>query len=124
VDRKKVLIVDDEGDIRDFLKQRLLRHKYEAITASSGKEAPSICKMNRPDLVLLDIAMPELDGYETCKIIKQDIETKDIPILLLTGKELEPKGIIERCKELGAQGYISKLSRFEDLLAKIKEVIG
>jgi len=68
--------------------------------------------------------MPGIDGYETCQRLKMDKETKDIAILFLTAKDLEPEGIIERYQELGASGYINKPSTFKDLLGKVKEVIG
>lgn len=121
---KKILIVDDEKDIRDLLRERLEQNKYVVMTAASGPEALTICKANTPDLALLDIAMPGMDGYQTCEKLKENPKVKDMPVLFLTGKDLEPTGIIERCKNLGAHGHISKLSTLKELLEKIKEVIG
>lgn len=120
---KKILVVDDEKEIRDLIKEKLTQDKYRVMTASSGTEALIICKTSRPDLILLDIAMPEIDGYETCAKLKQDPKTKDIPVLFLTGKDLEPEGIMERCKNLGVVGYISKLSTLKELLEKVREII-
>jgi len=124
MEQKKVLIVDDEKEIRDLLKDKLTQSKYTVKTVANGQEALAMCRINRPDLVLLDIAMREMDGYQTCEKLKQDPKTKDIPILFLTGKELETLGIIERCKKLGARGHISKLSTLKELLEKVREVIG
>ena len=121
---KRILIVDDEKEIGELIKKKLEQNKYEAKTALSGKEALDICKSTKLDLVLLDIAMPDMDGYQFCEQLRGDAEIKNIPILFLTGKEFDPKGIIKRYKELGACGYITKPSTFEDLLEKIKEVIG
>lgn len=121
---KKILVVDDESEIRDLLKERLAQNKYSILLASGGQEALEICKGSLPDLILLDIAMPGMDGYESCKRLKKDAKTKDIPVLFLTGKELDPKGILERCGELSAYGHISKFSTLKELLEKIKEVIG
>ena len=120
---KKILIVDDEQDIRELLKKRLEQNKFIAITAADGQEVLDICKTNKPDLVLLDIAMPEMDGYETCGKLKQDKETSGIPVLFLTAKDLEPESVIQRCKDIGAYGYLPKTSTFQELLEKIKEIL-
>jgi CheY-like chemotaxis protein len=121
---KKILIVDDEKEIRDLIKERLSQEKgYGVIIAGSGEEALVICKANPPDLVLLDIAMPGMDGYATCEKLKEDNRAVNIPILFLTGKDLQPQSIIERCKKLDVYGYISKTSTLKELLAKIKEVL-
>lgn len=120
---KKILMVDDEVAIRDLLKEKLEESKYAVITASSGEEALAICKDSRVDLVLLDIAMPQMDGYQTCEKLREDHTTKDIPVLFLTGKELAPEGVTEHCINLGACGHISKLSTLKELLAKIREII-
>jgi len=121
---KKILVVDDEKEIRGLLKEKLEKNKYAVLIAASGQEALNICKTNPPDLILLDIAMPEMDGYLTCEKLKQDPKAKDIAVLFLTGKELQPQGIIERCKNLGALGHISKLSTLKELMEKIQEIIG
>jgi CheY-like chemotaxis protein len=121
---KRILIVDDEEDIRGLIKKKLEQSKYEAITVSGGQEALNICKTNKPDLILLDIAMPQMDGYETCEKLKQDKSTRDIPVLFLTAKDLEPEKIIERYNSLGACGYLTKPSTFKELLERIKKVIG
>jgi len=120
---KKILIVDDEQDIRELLKKRLEQNKFIAITAADGREVLDICKTNKPDLILLDIAMPEMDGYETCEKLKQDKETSGIPVLFLTARDLEPEKVIQRCKEIGAYGYLPKSSAFQELLEKIKEIL-
>lgn len=118
---KKVLVVDDEKEIRELIKDKLLQNKFEVITASNGDEALNICKSNPPGLILLDIAMPEMDGYETCRKLKQDKNMKNIPVIFLTGKDLEPEGILDHCQDLSAAGYISKLSPLNELLEKVKE---
>jgi len=120
---KKILVVDDERAIRDLLKEKLEKSNFTVTVASSGQEALTICKEEPPDLLLLDIAMPGIDGYQTCEKLKQDHKTKDIPVLFLTGKELAPDGVIEHCRNLGARGHISKLSTLRELLSKIEEII-
>jgi CheY-like chemotaxis protein len=96
---------------------------YAVMTASSGQEAMIIARTSQPDLILCDIAMPELDGYLTCEMLKKDAKTKNIPVLLLTGKDLESKSVIERCSNVGACDYISKMSSLKDLIEKVKEVV-
>jgi putative two-component system response regulator len=83
-----------------------------------------MCKAARPDLLLLDIAMPGMDGYQICEKVKEDPETRSAEVFFLTGKDLDPKGVMEHCQDLGARGYISKTSTFEDLLSTIKKAIG
>ncbi len=121
---KKILIVDDEKEIRDLLKKKLKQYQYLALTAAKGQEALDICKTNKPDLILLDIIMADMDGYTFASELKKDKNTRDIPIIFQTGKELEPGGIKERVKDLGAFDYIMKPATFEELLATIKEAIG
>lgn len=121
---KTILVVEDEEQIRELLSRRLSKHGYDVLTASNGKEAVEICKTKHPDLALLDIGMPVLDGYQTCEMIKRDPKMKDIKILFLTGNDLEPSGIFRRCEKLDANGYLSKLSTFDDLLEKIRKIIG
>lgn len=121
---KKILIVDDKKDIREFIQKRLSQENYEVMTAPTGEEAFIICKANHPDLVLLDIVMPQMDGYTTCNKIKQDPKTKDISIIFMTAKELTTEGIINRCRQLGACGYIFKPCTTKELLEKIKEILG
>ncbi|MGB4852044.1 MAG: response regulator [Ignavibacteria bacterium] len=85
--KKKILVVDDEKDIVDILKYNLEReNEFEVITASNGKEALEAAQ-SLPDLILLDIMMPELNGFEVCKRLKNDKLTSGIPVIFLTAKE-------------------------------------
>ena len=120
---KKILIVDDEEELREIVGKKLRQNQFEAVTAASGEEAIRICQLSPPDLVLLDIAMPGMDGYQTCEKLKRDKQTRDIPVLFLTAKDLDPEGSIERYSALGAIGYLPKPTTFEELLKKIKEII-
>lgn len=121
---KKILVADDEQAIREMVKEKLEQHKFSVITAADGQEAFIVCENHLPDLVLLDIAMPVMDGYAACEKIKKDPRTKNIPVLFLTGKELEPDGIMQRCQDLFADGHVSKTASLEELVKKIVEVIG
>jgi len=82
----KIMVVDDEPDITFIVKETLTREGYDVIVANNGKDALEKIKSEDPDLVLLDVMMPELDGWETCKKIKADDNTKDTMVTMLTVK--------------------------------------
>ena len=87
--RKKILVVDDESDIRELLKARLVHNGYECLTAEDGREAVKIAKETIPDLIILDLIMPGMDGIETQKALKADPATKNIPIVGFTAQPPE-----------------------------------
>lgn len=114
---KKILLVDDEQDIVEFLEYNLRQEGFEVITAYDGKEA--ISKLSqKPDLIILDVLMPEMDGYETCKTIREIPEFKTIPVLFLTAKTSE----IDEIKglNLGADDYVYKPISPKKLVARVK----
>jgi CheY-like chemotaxis protein len=121
---KNILVVDDEKDLRELIKEKLQRWGYSVITAADGNEALSILKSSTVNLILLDVAMPVMDGYQVCAKIRQEEKTKDTPVLFLTGKDLDPRSIEKHNAELGACGYLPKPSTLNELLDKIKETIG
>lgn len=116
---KKIMIVDDDKDVRDLLRDKFTQDHFSVITASSGKEAPIVAKEEKPDLILLDIAMPEVDGYMTCEKLQSDKATRKIPVVFLTGQELELQGVIGHCQNLSAVGCISKISTMKEFSAEI-----
>lgn len=119
--KKRILVVDDEKDIVDILKYNLEReNEFEVITASDGKEALEAAQ-TLPDLILLDIMMPELNGFEVCKKLKTDKLTSGIPVIFLTAKENEIDEILGL--EIGADDYINKPVSPRKVLARIKSVI-
>ncbi len=115
---KKILIVDDEPSIR-ALAQTMLSQDYTILMAGDGVEAVEITKSQKPDLILMDIMMPKLDGYMACYSIKNDPETKEIPVIMLTGvgHELNKK----LSQQYGAEGYITKPFQLQELVQVIKE---
>ncbi|MFH1247724.1 MAG: response regulator [Candidatus Omnitrophota bacterium] len=121
--KKMILIADDELDALVILEKRLKANDYEVKTAASGKEVIEMVKTCQPDLLLLDIAMSDLDGYSVAQALKQNKSSCPIPIIFITGKELLPNGIETRIDNLGACDYIMKPCSFEDILAKIKKAI-
>jgi two-component system alkaline phosphatase synthesis response regulator PhoP len=119
--KKKILVVDDEKDIVDILKYNLEReNEFEVLTASNGKEALAHASLN-PDVIILDIMMPEINGFEVCKQLKNNPATSKIPVIFLTAKENEIDEILGL--EIGADDYISKPISPRKVLARIKSVI-
>jgi len=114
---KKILIVDDEVYILHILDFSLGAEGYEVITAADGEEAIERAKKEKPDLVVLDIMMPKVDGFEACRRLKADPETSPIPVILLTAKGRE----VDRRMgmEVGADDYIVKPFSPNKLIEKI-----
>ena len=112
---KKILIVDDEIAIVDLLKHNLEKEGYSTIEANNGEDAYNIAINEKPDLILLDVMLPIMDGFTVCKKIRQ---TLNIPIIMLTAKEDEIDKIVGL--ELGADDYITKPFSVRELIARIK----
>jgi CheY-like chemotaxis protein len=120
MDKKKILIADDETGIRVTL-GRLLDNDYVVLEATNGEEAVEIAKGQKPDLILMDLIMPKMDGYAACSQIKADEATKGIPVVILTavGHELNKK----YATEMGAEGYITKPFNVQELLDVITPLL-
>ncbi len=120
MDKKKILIVDDEPNIR-LLVSGILSHDYIVIAASDGEEAIALARRQKPDLILMDIMMPKMDGYVACSILKADPVTRTILVVMLTGvgHELNKK----LAKEVGADGYITKPFGREELLEAVTHLL-
>lgn len=121
--KTKILIADDELEILDVLKRRLEKEGFDVLATSCAKDCLELAKSPAPDLILLDIVMPDMNGYEVAKSLKNEPTTKNIKILFTTGQDLEPMAIINRCKELDATDFLLKPFSIEDLLKKINEVL-
>jgi DNA-binding response OmpR family regulator len=119
--KKKILVVDDEEDIRNLAKQMLEMEGYEVIMASDGKEALSIAEKEAPDLILLDVVMPGMDGFEVCKILKSQQKTRSTPVVIFT--VLDSEAHKKRGRDAGADGYAAKPFKIEALLAEVKRQI-
>ena len=117
-DKQKILVADDELYIRLLVKD-ILEPEFHVLEASNGEEAVSITRAEQPDLVLMDILMPKLDGYTACFAIKSNELTKDTPVLMLTGVGHELNRQLSR--EMGATAYITKPFNPEDLLDKVRQ---
>lgn len=115
--RRRVLVVDDEAFNFDMLEVGI-GEKLDLSYASSGKEGLNMSIRSQPDIILLDICMPGLDGYDTCRLLKNTPETSNIPIILLSG--LENEGEIKEGYDAGCDAYITKPFVMSELLNKIQ----
>jgi DNA-binding response OmpR family regulator len=117
---KKILVVDDEDDILHFLEMVLREKGYQVTTASGGHEALTRAQIDKPDLVLLDIMMPQMDGWEVLKLLRVDEETRRIPVAMLSART-EAKDRVQGLQE-GAIDYICKPFSLTELLGKIDAI--
>lgn len=120
-DTKRILIVDDTEDIVKLVKMYLEHHRYEVITAYDGQEGLDKAKADRPDLIILDLMLPKINGYKICGLLKRDTKYATIPIILFSAKTQEKD--IKLGRDLGADAYLTKPFEPEVLLSKIKELI-
>jgi len=120
--KPKVLLVDDEAFNLDFLQQALEDENYELIVAVNGQEALGKIKSEQPDLVLLDLMMPILDGFEVLQKVKEDDMLRDIPIIIISA-EHDSKSVVKGIKQ-GAEDYLTKPLNAGHLIKKVKEYLG
>ena len=118
---KKILVCDDEPYILMALTDAVEMEGYECVTAINGKEALQKARETLPDLILLDIMMPFMDGFEVCRELKADAATRDIPVIMLTAKSQQVD--IQKGKDAGADDYITKPFRPSTLRKKFNEVL-
>jgi DNA-binding response OmpR family regulator len=121
MDKKRILVVDDEEDILSVLKFRLEANGYEVLSASDGQEGIDKARAEKPDLVILDLMLPKLDGYKVCRMLKMNESYKTIPVVIFTAKTQEKNEYAG--KETMADAYIAKPFESEMLLKKIKELL-
>lgn len=122
MNKKRILLVDDEMDLVETLRFSLELEGYEVLTAYNGEEALHLARSHQPDLILLDVMLPKMDGYKVCRLLKFDARYKHIPILMLTAKTQEKDRIIGQ--ETGADEYITKPFEMEELMKKVREYLG
>lgn len=113
--RRRVLIVDDEKNIVDIIKFNLNKESYDTLEAYDGKSAIEIAEREKPDLILLDVMLPQMDGFTVCRKLRQ---TSQVPILMLTAREEEVDKVLGL--ELGADDYITKPFSPRELMARVK----
>ena len=118
---KKILVVDDEPDLVDTIKRRLEYNKWEVVTAADGQEAVDKASSDKPDLILLDIRMPLMNGHEALRHLRADPALHDIPVIMLTASS-EPSDIAAAsCHNIAH--YTTKPFDFTDLVKKIEETL-
>ncbi len=118
---ERLLVVDDEEDILELLRYNLERDGYSVVTALSGEEAVDRARADAPDLILLDLMLPGMNGLDVCRILSRDERTQSIPIIILTARAEEAD--IVAGLELGADDYISKPFSPRVVLARVKTVL-
>lgn len=118
---KKILIVEDEREIAQLIKHYLEKEGYHACTANTGSEAQQLVASERPDLVVLDLMLPQIDGLEVCKTLRRKPETAHLPIIMLTAKSDESDTVVGL--ELGADDYMTKPFSPKTLVARVKALL-
>lgn len=117
----KILVTEDERDIRDLIAFTLRFAGYEVVTASNGEEAVELAASESPDLILLDVRMPRLTGYDACKIIKADPNLADVPVVFLSAKGQESE--IQAGLDAGAEEYLLKPFAPDELTNRIRAIL-
>ncbi|HKJ31689.1 MAG TPA: response regulator transcription factor [Balneolales bacterium] len=118
---KSILVVDDEQDLLDLIEYNLKKEGYNVLKADNGLDGINLAKKNHPDLILLDIMMPEMDGIEVCDVLKKDDSLKNTPIIFLTARSDEKTEI--RGLDMGADDYLTKPISTTKLISRINAVL-
>ena len=118
--KKKVLIVDDEPNVRR-LSHKILSNKFDIVEAEDGIQAIDVATAQKPDVILMDMMMPKMDGLTACHVIRNDPVTKSIPVIMVTAIGFELN--IKLSEQMGAAGYVTKPFSPQDLLDTIAQVL-
>jgi len=116
--QKKILVVDDEADLVETVRFPLELEGFNVLVSYNGEDALNQARKENPDLILLDLMLPKLDGYKVCRLLKFDERYKHIPILMLTAKTQEKDKLLG--KETGADEYITKPFDIDELMKRVK----
>src|SRR5271154_4015170 len=119
--KAKILVVDDEPDLLELIDTNLTAAGFSVLMAASGKEALRLARAQQPQLILLDVMLPEVDGLEGCKMLRQDPATRSIPIVMLTARAAEIDRVLGL--ELGADDYITKPFSMRELVLRVKKLL-
>ena len=117
----KILIAEDERDIRDLVTFTLQFAGYEVVSAANGSEAVEIARAEMPDLIMMDVRMPVMTGYEACRVLKEDGPTQNIPVVFLSAKGQEQE--VQSGMDAGAIDYILKPFSPENLTRRVEEIL-
>ncbi len=119
---KKVLLVDDEPDVLEMYTMRLEVTGYQVVTADDGEKALGLAKSEKPDLIILDLMLPKIEGFDVCRMLKFDDEYKNIPIVILSA--LGQSSDRQKAMQAGADDYFIKPVDFNEFLKRLKELAG
>jgi phosphate regulon transcriptional regulator PhoB len=117
----KILIVEDDRDILEMVKYNLREEGYVTVSALNGEDGVNLSRRERPDLIILDIMLPVMDGFEVCRALKSDEATARIPIIILSAKSQETDKVVGL--ELGADDYVTKPFSPRELIARIRAIM-
>ena len=117
MDKKKILVVEDEADLVKAIELRLTKEGFDVITSLDGEDALKKARTENPDLLILDLMLPKIDGYKVCRLLKFDQKYKDVPVIMLTARVEERDRNLGM--EMGADEYITKPFEWDNLLGKI-----
>ncbi len=117
----KILIIEDDEHIQELLRFNLQTNGYDVIMASDGLQGLEMARENLPDLILLDLMLPKMDGLDVCRAVKSDTQMMIIPIIMLTAKGSETDKVLGL--ELGADDYLTNAFSIRELMARIKAVL-
>jgi len=121
--KQKILIIEDDGFLASIYAQKLELEGFEVAFATNGEDGLKLAQKDKPDLILLDLLMPQMDGFEVLEKVKADPTIKDIKVLVLSN--LGQKEDVDRCMKLGAVGYMIKAHSLpEETVKRIKEILG
>ena len=116
-----MLVVEDERDVAELIRYNLGKEGYDVLLTGSGTDAVKQARDTRPDIVLLDIMVPHLNGWEVCRRLKQDVETRGIPVIMVTGRTEEGDKVLGF--EMGADDYVTKPFSPRELVARVRAVV-
>ena len=119
---KRILVIEDTEDNRNIVRDLLTSAGYEMIEAVTGEEGVEMAALHKPDLILMDIQLPVIDGYEATRRIKANPELKTIPVIAVTSYALA--GDEQKTRDAGCDGYVAKPFSPRQLLAKVREFVG
>jgi DNA-binding response OmpR family regulator len=117
-----ILVADDEEDLRELVSYRLSRSGYEVVEAVDGQEALELATEHTPDLMVLDVMMPRLDGYELTRRVREQDSLRGVPVILLTARSQESD--VSRGFDVGADDYLKKPFNPDELVARVRAVLG
>lgn len=115
---EKVLVVEDDANLLETLKYNLKKESYDVVTAADGEQAVEVARREKPDLILLDIMLPKLSGYEVCRILRKEMTS---PVLMLTARAEETDKIVGL--EIGADDYVTKPFSMRELIARVRAML-